>query len=71
MQGYENRSMFGQMKKFLQEVGDELGRVEWPKKDEFIGATLVTLVLVLFFTIYLGFIDVGVGLIIRRIFGQI
>ena len=43
--------------KFLKEVRIEMTRVEWPKWDEFIGATIVTLLLVLFFTIYLGLID--------------
>lgn len=42
---------------FLKEVRTELSRVEWPKPDEFIGATIVTLLLVLFFSIYLGLID--------------
>ena len=41
---------------FLQEVEMAL-RVEWPKTDEFIGATIVTLMLVVFFTIYLGLVD--------------
>ena len=42
---------------FLKEVRAEMARVEWPKRDEFIGATIVTLLLVTFFTIYLGAID--------------
>ncbi len=42
---------------FLKEVKTELSRVEWPKPDEFIGATIVTLLLVLFFTVYLGLVD--------------
>ena len=41
----------------LKEVRAEMARVEWPKTDEFIGATIVTLMLVLFFTIYLGLVD--------------
>lgn len=42
---------------FIKEVKAELFRVEWPKKNEFIGATIVTLILVFLFTIYIGFID--------------
>ncbi len=42
---------------FLKEVRAEMARVEWPKTDEFIGATIVTLMLVVFFTIYLGLVD--------------
>lgn len=46
-----------QFVQFLNEVRAELGRVEWPKRSEFLGATLVTLLLVLFFTVYIGLID--------------
>ena len=46
-----------QLVQFLKEVKVELGRVEWPKKNEFLGATLVTLILVFFFTVYIGLID--------------
>ena len=30
---------------FLQEVRSEFSKVAWPKKDEFVGATIVVLVL--------------------------
>jgi preprotein translocase SecE subunit len=46
-----------QFVQFLKEVKAELSRVEWPKRSEFLGATLVTLLLVLFFTVYIGLID--------------
>jgi len=42
---------------FLKEVRTELSRVEVPMPVEFIGATIVTLLLVLFFTVYLGLVD--------------
>jgi preprotein translocase SecE subunit len=42
---------------FLKEVRAEMARVEWPKPEEWIGATIITLLLVLFFTIYLGLVD--------------
>ena len=55
---------------FLREVRVEMARVEWPQSEEFIGATIVTLLLVLFFTIYLGIIDVAnQWLIYKQIFG--
>ncbi len=43
--------------KFLREVRAEMARVEWPTPPEFIGATIVTLLLVFFFAIYLGLLD--------------
>ena len=42
---------------FLKEVRAEMARVEWPNTDEWFGATVVTLILVAFFTVYLGVID--------------
>jgi preprotein translocase subunit SecE len=56
-----------QVSQFLKEVRVELSRVEWPKTDEFIGATIVTLLLVLFFT---GFFFVVDG-VIRAILHQV
>jgi len=44
---------------FLSEVRTELSKVIWPKYEEWIGSTLIMLVLVLFFSIYLGVIDFG------------
>jgi len=46
-----------QVAQFIKEVRTELARVEWPKKNEFIGATIITLILVFMFTIYIGLID--------------
>lgn len=42
---------------FLKEVRTELARIEWPKKDEFIGSTMVVLILVCMFAIFLGGVD--------------
>jgi len=46
-----------QVVQFIKEVKTELTRVEWPKKNEFIGATIITLILVFMFTIYIGLLD--------------
>jgi preprotein translocase subunit SecE len=53
-----------QLNKFFKEVRLELSRVEWPKRSEFIGATIVTLILVLFFTIFLGLVDTSIKWVI-------
>ncbi len=42
---------------FLKEVRLELGKVVWPKFDEWIGATIIVLVLVIIFAIFLGVVD--------------
>jgi preprotein translocase subunit SecE len=53
---------------FLQGVRTELSRVEWPKFHEFLGSTLVVLVLVIFFAIYLGVVDLGLSRLAKYIF---
>ena len=42
---------------FLKEVRAELGKVTWPSFNELVGSTIVVLILVCFFAIYLGAID--------------
>ena len=46
-----------QVSQFFKEVKTELYKVEWPKRSEFLGATIVTLILVFIFTVYIGLID--------------
>ncbi len=53
---------------FLQEVRFELAKVEWPKFDEFVGSTLVVLVLVCLFGIYLGAIDLMFAKLAKYLF---
>lgn len=53
---------------FLQGVRAELSKVEWPKFHEFVGSTIVVLVLVLFFAVYLGVIDLGLSRLAKYIF---
>ena len=57
---------------FLKEVRAEMARVEWPKTDEWLGATMVTLILVALFTVYLGVIDrIIQWLIYNQIFSHV
>jgi len=44
---------------FVKEVHLELSKVTWPKFDEFVGSTIVVLLLMSFFAIYLGLVDKG------------
>ena len=53
---------------FLNEVKVELGKVVWPKSDELIGSTIIVLVLVCFFAIYLGALDLGLSQAAQYIF---
>lgn len=42
---------------FMQGVNTEFAKVIWPTKSELIGMTSVVLLLVLFFSLYIGAID--------------
>jgi preprotein translocase subunit SecE len=54
--------------RFLSEVGEELHKIEWPKTKEFIGATIVALVLIVIFSLYFGAIDRIISLLAKQIF---
>ena len=43
--------------KFFSEVRVELARVEWPSWAEFVGSTIVVLILVVAFAVFLGAVD--------------
>jgi len=51
--------------KFLGEVKLEMSRVVWPKKDEFIGSTIVVVFLVTVLSIYLWVVDKGFDLLMK------
>lgn len=52
---------------FLNEVRLELGKVVWPKVDEWIGSTIIVLVLVFVFALYLKAVDTGFSELIRYV----
>ena len=62
------RKMIKDVTQFVKEVHLELSKVTWPKFDEFLGSTVVVLVLVTFFSIYLGLIDLGLSELARLVF---
>ncbi|MCA9770054.1 preprotein translocase subunit SecE [Candidatus Dependentiae bacterium] len=53
---------------FLYDVKSELLKVVWPKTSEFVGATIVVLVLLVLFSIYLGIIDFGLSRLASYLF---
>lgn len=53
---------------FLSEVRTEMSKVEWPKFDEFVGATIITFVIVVIFSLFFGVIDKAIELVIKHIF---
>lgn len=53
---------------FLGEVRSELNKVVWPKYDDWVGSTIIVLLLVVIFALYLGFIDFGLTKLTNFIF---
>lgn len=53
---------------FLSQVRVELSKVVWPKFDDWIGSTIVVLVLIAIFSVYLFFIDSIFSQLARWIF---
>ncbi len=53
---------------FLSEVRLEFSKMIWPKRDEFLGSTLVVCILILFFAIILGGMDAFFGAVLKRLF---
>jgi preprotein translocase subunit SecE len=42
---------------FFKEVKVELSKIVWPSREEFIGATVVALIVILAFTLFLGVVN--------------
>jgi len=61
--------MFGKMIKFLKEVRTELAKVTWPTKNELIGSTIVTVVVTLIISVFIGIVDRLLTLATKNIFG--
>ena len=51
--------MIKDVTQFVKDVQLELSRVTWPKFNEFAGSMIVVLLLMSFFSVYLGLVDKG------------
>jgi preprotein translocase subunit SecE len=58
----------GEVIKFLSEVKLEFAKVVWPKTNEFVGSTVIVLVLVAIFSVYLATIDYSFTKLMNYIF---
>jgi preprotein translocase subunit SecE len=50
---------------FLREVKIELKKVTWPTRKQTMGSTVVVVVLVMIFSLFLGLVDLGLSSLIR------
>jgi len=61
--------MFGKFVKFLKEVRTELTKVTWPTRQELIGSTIVTIVVTLIVSVFIGIVDRILTFATKTIFG--
>ena len=52
---------------FLQEVKVELSKIVWPTREEFIGATIVALIVILAFTLFLSVVNYAFNIGARNV----
>lgn len=60
--------MIKDVMQFVDGVKREFAKVIWPGKQELFGATVVVLVIVVFFSVYLGAVDLGFRTLAEKIF---
>ena len=53
---------------FFHEVRIELSKVEWPTLQEFFGAAIIVLIVVIAFAIFLGVVDRTISWLVKQIF---
>jgi preprotein translocase subunit SecE len=61
--------MFQKIRKFFSEVKVELRKVTWPTREELKGSTRIVIIATFVVTLFVGFIDQLLTLIIRRLLG--
>jgi preprotein translocase subunit SecE len=59
---------WGQARRFLSEVRNELGRVSWPSRREVWATTFVVIVTSIFFGVYLWGVDMAINRLIGWLF---
>jgi preprotein translocase SecE subunit len=60
-----NEGFFGRISKFWRDVRGEMGRVSWPSLDDVKKTTVITLIAVIFFALYLFLADRAIVLLGR------
>lgn len=60
--------MVKQVAQFFNEVRFELAKVTWPTYNELVGSVIIVMIVVSFFAVYFGFVDLLLYKIAERIF---
>ena len=63
--------MLDRWKTFLREVRGEINKVTWPKRKEVRGTTIVVLITVVIFGVYLWFVDIVMGRVLTWLYAAI
>ncbi|KKP35817.1 MAG: Preprotein translocase, SecE subunit [candidate division TM6 bacterium GW2011_GWF2_32_72] len=53
---------------FFEEVKVEFSKVTWPKYNEFVGSTLIVLLLVVLFSFYFFAVDSSLSFVMKKVF---
>jgi preprotein translocase subunit SecE len=62
-----NEGPIGRARQFIHEVVLEMKKVTWPNQQEVINTTVVVIVALIFFSIYMFLADIGLTYLIRGI----
>ncbi|OGC93280.1 MAG: preprotein translocase subunit SecE [candidate division Zixibacteria bacterium RBG_16_53_22] len=57
--------MFAKVKKFLNDVYQELQKVAWPSRDELIGSTIVVIFMSVIVAVFIGIVDWSVNQVVH------
>ena len=57
--------MFSKVKKFMNDVYQELQKVAWPSREELIGSTGVVIIMSILVAIFIGAVDKILGAIVN------
>ena len=61
--------MIERIKEFFREVKIEIRKVVYPTKEELIGSTWVVIVTVVVISFFLGFVDLGLAMLVKWVLG--
>jgi preprotein translocase subunit SecE len=56
--------MFNKIKKFLNDVYQELQKVAWPSKEELMGSTAVVIIMSVIVAAFIGVVDWTINLVV-------
>ncbi len=59
--------LFNRLSQFLHDVRSEMRRVSWPSANDVKNTTIITVVAVIFFAVYLFLVDQGLALFITQL----